>query len=162
MSTTREGPAELDDPRLPTRFWDKVQMEPNTGCWLWAAGTDTCGYGKFRRSSDGRKRMAHRVSYEALVGPIPSGLELDHLCRTPACVNPEHVEPVTHAENMRRGLSGELKKQCPRGHVYDEANTFLKTNGGRACRECSRAWDREYYEQRGRAMRAAKRARRAA
>jgi len=94
--------AYLDE--LPDRFWDKVQAEPNTGCWLWDANTTRGGYGHFKVS--GRMVYAHRLAYEKLVGPIPDGLSLDHLCRVPGCVNPDHLEPVTHAENVRRGDSG--------------------------------------------------------
>lgn len=84
--------------------------------------------------------MAHRAVYEALVGPIPPELELDHLCRNPACVNPAHLEPVTRKENVRRGYWG--KNHCKHGHVYDDENTRWYTfkNGKkvRFCRTCER------------------------
>ena len=89
---------------------------------------------------DGTAKKAHRVSWELLVGPIPEGLELDHLCRNHGCVNPDHLEPVTHAVNVRRGRGGTSwaqKKHCPQGHPYDDANTYLY-RGRRSCRECSR------------------------
>jgi hypothetical protein len=80
------------------RRWANVDT---TGeCWIWTGTTDRHGYGRVR--PDGRSTGAHRWSYEATVGPIPEGLELDHLCNNPPCVNPAHLEPVTHAENMRR------------------------------------------------------------
>jgi hypothetical protein len=113
-------------------------------CWLWTAGKQTHGYGTVWHK--GRKCLAHRVAYELLVGPVPGGLELDHLCRVPACVNPDHLEPVTHAENGRRGNAGHInrsKTHCPQGHAYDAANTYVRRSGGRHCRECRRRQNRE-------------------
>lgn len=87
-------------PRLPLhrRLWDKFTI--SDGCWEWTAQINPNGYGSFK--VDGRPRRAHRVVYEWLVGPIPAGLELDHLCFNKACVRPDHLEPVTHKENMQR------------------------------------------------------------
>jgi hypothetical protein len=84
------------------RFLDKVIVCPMSGCWLWQACLDKQGYGRFARCT-GWKDRAHRVSYELFVGFIPDGLVLDHRCRTRACVNPLHLEPVSDAENKRRG-----------------------------------------------------------
>ena len=89
------------------RFWRFVSPEPNSGCWLWT-GADTRGYGAL-----GKNGLAHRVSFEMHVGPILPGLTLDHLCRTPACVNPAHLEPVTLAENVRRSLEARGFPQDP-------------------------------------------------
>ena len=113
------------------RFWVKVDVYASPeGCWPWLAALDRKGYGAFY---DGyRMRRAYRFGYEALVGPIPSGLELDHLCRNRGCVNPSHLEPVTHSENVRRGGNA-LKVSCPTGHPYDRVDP--KT-GGRRCRRC--------------------------
>lgn len=112
------------DPRLPDRFWAKCTPEPNSGCWLWLAASNRDGYGVF---SD---RLAHRISYAALSKEIGPGLELDHLCRVRSCVNPEHVEPVTHYENTMRGesLAARQARQthCRRGHEFTEANTLLR------------------------------------
>lgn len=83
------------------RFWDKV--DKTSSCWLWQAKENVVGYGRIRIG--GRKVLAHRYSYELLKGEIPNGLELDHLCRVPACVNPDHLEPVTRRENITRGKS---------------------------------------------------------
>lgn len=113
----RTGTTDTPPRSLPfkERFWAKVDRDgpvpehrPDLGpCWLWAAGLNRDGYGRFGVS--GTKLGAHRVAYELLRGPIPDGLELDHLCRAPCCVNPDHLEPVTHRENCRRGFSPSAK-----------------------------------------------------
>ena len=119
------------------RFWSKV----DTGgeCWLWLASLYPGGYGNFW---DGTRHVrAHRWAYERLVGPIPEGLQLDHLCRVRVCVNPDHLEPVTNRENIMRGegLTAKQARQthCKRGHEFTEANTYLqKRDGGRVGRVC--------------------------
>ena len=123
------------------RFWRKVDKAPGHGpsghCWIWAGGYGGNGYGCV--NSGGRSVAAHRVAYEQLVDAIPAGLELDHLCRNPACVNPAHLEPVTHAENMRRQTRTPTPRaratSCRRGHSLSEA--YVKPNGARNCRRCS-------------------------
>lgn len=135
------------DPRLPERFWSKVSPEPNSGCWLWAA-SGSHGYGRFpflkSEWLEKRGELAHRHAYKALVGPIPDGLELDHLCRVRCCVNPAHLEPVSHAENVRRGNSGSntrSKTHCPQGHPYEGDNLRIGKNGkylARYCIACTR------------------------
>jgi hypothetical protein len=97
------------DERLPPRFWNKVAAVKGGGCWYWMAGLFRGGYGQFRF---GRNTRAHRVAYEALVGEIPAGLDLDHLCRVRHCVNPEHLEPVTRKENIRRGETGKYRRSA--------------------------------------------------
>ena len=123
------------------RFWEKVE-ETDT-CWLWTGTILQGGYGQCR-PGPGLKKYAHRVSYEWIVGPIPDGLELDHLCRVRRCVNPAHLEPVTHRENMRRGKgfgsANARKTHCIRGHEFTPENT-LPNHGphARKCRTCFNA-----------------------
>lgn len=122
---------------MTTSLMDRVQVTDD-GCWLWTGYVDRDGYG---RQNEGR--LAHRLMYEALVGPIPEGLTIDHLCRVRHCVNPAHLEPVTLRENVLRGygLGGNQARRthCPQGHPYDEENTY-KAPGSRRryCRACQR------------------------
>lgn len=128
-----------------TRFTSKVTVEPN-GCWRWTASTKgPTGYGQF--SLNGRPRLAHRVAYEMFIGPIPDGLQIDHLCRNRWCVNPAHLEPVTNQENGRRGRA--VRTHCPHGHPYDAINTAVY-RGWRTCRECNRQRARSNKSQRDR------------
>jgi len=112
-------------PSYAERLEALIVPEPNTGCWLWTGSLTRGGYAQIRVG--GRLVYVHRVSYEMKHGPIPDGLTLDHLCRVRSCANPDHVQPVTHAENMRRAR----RSVCRQGHEYD-----LSWNGG-ARRRCS-------------------------
>ena len=118
------------------RFWAKVRK--TVGCWEWTASKTSEGYGKiFLR---GRNVRAHRLSYVLLVGPIPEGMILDHLCRNPSCVNPAHLEPVSHRTNCLRGVSpaarNAAKSHCANGHEFTSENTSWVSHRGRPERRC--------------------------
>ena len=129
------------------RFLSKVE-KVESGCWQWKASAGPTGYGHFsmRHPNGGwEMRIAHRVSYELFVGPIPEGLELDHLCKNRGCVNPTHLEPVTRKENCRRGggPTGDRARQthCKRGHLLEGDNLRIRKQGWRNCRTCDDMWN---------------------
>lgn len=128
--------------RLPAtvRFWKFVSIEAS-GCWLWTGAINHNGYGLFHGTQ--RMGIAHRFAFEYFVGPIQSGLDLDHLCRNRACVNPAHLEPVPHRVNLLRGNSfsgvNARKTHCVHGHPFTPDNTRLKY-GHRLCRICARGY----------------------
>lgn len=157
--------------KLPHNVAKRIEPEPNSGCWLWTGavqGRRPHIYGKISvtlnkgingskpiKGADGKfqskpgtkerflqKHMgAYRWVYEFFHGSVPPGLQLDHLCRTPLCVNPAHLEPVTAKVNMRRWM--DLKTHCINGHSYTPENTYWEKKG-RSCRKCRRIASAEY------------------
>jgi len=133
--------------RMPQPVADRIarhaEIQPS-GCWLWTGSVTNQGYGSFR--VDGVSTTAHRAAYEALVGPVPAGLVLDHLCRNRRCCNPKHLDPVSQRENTLRspialGALNAAKTHCPKGHPYNAENTYVyryPSTTVRRCRECAR------------------------
>ena len=124
---------------LPDRLRSKIDASGPASCWVWTGAKTGNGYGNYYVSTN-KWACAHTVVFEALVGPVPPDQELDHLCRVRRCVNPDHLEPVTHSENIARGNVGAFnraKSACPKGHAFDDRNTRMYM-GRRYCRACSR------------------------
>lgn len=126
------------------RFWEKVNKTDVDGCWPWIAGKTNRGYGTFREALGGKMVVASRKSYELVKGPIAPGLQIDHLCRNPVCVNPAHLESVTPSINVLRGDLAMVtreryraKTHCPQSHLYEEKNIYrARGTGPRRCRIC--------------------------
>jgi len=143
MQSQSITPPTFGDPRLPERLWRKTELS-DSECWEWQGWRGTWGHGYISVGSakDGTNRLVlvHRLAYETLVGPIPEGLEIDHLCRNPCCLNPSHLQPVTHRENLDRSPFAWWHKRralthCPQGHPYDAQNTIWRYDH-RYCRAC--------------------------
>lgn len=139
--------------------YDHIEKDDVTGCWNWTGSRVPDGYGvmPIGKRPDGKKKysVVHRWTYEQLVGPIPEGLQLDHLCRNTSCVNPAHLEPVTCQVNLIRGVRRNQYKDrthCSRGHEYTPENTQINKRGTRICRTCKREDCRKVAEARSRAV----------
>lgn len=130
-------------------LWDRLLLHTevlDNGCWEWRGAVDN-GYG--RMQVNGRTGYAHRVAYECAVGPIPDGLEIDHLCRNPACCNPDHLDAVTPATNNRRSPNTNANKtHCPSGHAYLDHGVVH--DGRRYCRPCRIQRSKEWHQARRR------------
>jgi hypothetical protein len=122
-----------------TRVIPGYRVDPVTGCRVWQGKLTQAGYGYIR--IDGRMEYTHRLCYEVRVGPIPKGLVLDHVCENRACCNPEHLNAVTQAENLRR--MAERRVACKRGHPWLPGNTYVAPDGERQCRTCNRERERD-------------------
>ena len=146
--------------RLPyeERFWSRARK--TSRCWLWTGERGADGYGRFTRSPTSGTRLAHRIAYELLVGPIPEGMMLDHIvCQNRQCVKPAHLRLVTQSEsasqNSRRAKRWSSPLVCRNGHVRTPENTVINSRGRTVCRICDRATYRRYYERKTRALRQA-------
>lgn len=133
------------DPRLPDRFWAKVEVVAEAStypgpCWIWNKAISTAGYATYWYQDS--TMSGHVVSYTCLVEKVPAGLQLDHLCRIRSCVNPDHLEPVTGRVNTLRGetlpATNAAKTHCLRGHEFTSENTRMARDGRRICRACPR------------------------
>ena len=138
-------------------FWKQIKQSGD--CWLWAEGKNVDRYTQF--CLNGKRIHAHRFIYELLIGPIPPELELDHLCRNPACVNPFHLEAVTHRVNVLRGKSpparNAAKTHCRNGHPLKDS--YVRPNGERLCRVCHRTRSHIHYHASSEKSRASRRER---
>lgn len=128
---------------LEERVWKKVDRRGEDDCWIWLGYHNREGYAVLGVGN--RPGLVHRIAYELIVGKIPDGLTIDHLCRNRGCVNPRHMEPVPNAVNVLRGqgvtAKNARKSHCPRGHAYAGANLNIR-NGKRRCVACDRSWRR--------------------
>jgi hypothetical protein len=140
---------------IPVPAKDRIERRSAvlaSGCRVWTGGLTHDGYGKIC-GDDGRMQLVHRAYYTAVVGPIPDGLTLDHLCRCRACFEPGHLEPVSRRENTLRGegiaAQNARKTHCANGHPFSLENTYARTSGGRrGCRACSAEAARAYRKRR--------------
>jgi hypothetical protein len=164
MTTLQRFPADLSE------MFDRCIPIPFSGCWAWNGTVAYDGYGRLPSGRRGVTFPAHRVAYEYAKGPIPDGMQIDHLCRVKCCINPDHLEAVTPSINVLRGLvpttaskhmkslqdrlKAELRSDpaphCKRGHPFDDENTYVDKNGFWHCRECKRTAFRKWQQAGGR------------
>jgi len=138
-------------PLNPDRLLAKVRIDPDSECWVWTGALMPNGYGAFTVKIDGKWKRCypHRISYEIHIGEIPKGLDIDHLCRNRACINPAHLEPVSRRENLARGetlIAKQLKQtHCKNGHLLDKSNlsAYKLKKGKRECLTCHRERERK-------------------
>ncbi|KKN63763.1 hypothetical protein LCGC14_0498670 [marine sediment metagenome] len=127
------------------RFLAKIDIVDD--CWVWTGSKRGRGYGGFWFNR--HQVYVHRFAYQVYIGPIPEGLQIDHLCRNLVCINPQHLEVVTQKENIFRGENftaiNAAKTHCPQGHPYDLFNTYFSLEGERKCRICRRDFERLRY-----------------
>lgn len=133
-------PSLIWDRGVPVDVWKRITVA-ETGCWLWTGSLNRAGYGRTTHGGEGRRyNSTHGLMYRLLIGQVPDGLELDHLCRVRHCCNPAHLEPVTHRENMLRGktfgAANAAKTHCRKGHPYAGKNLGI-SRGQRWCRQCN-------------------------
>ncbi|MCK4306058.1 MAG: HNH endonuclease [Candidatus Eisenbacteria sp.] len=144
---------------LAARFWEKVEKSP--GCWMWTGNkvSDKPNRGYERIWADGKMKLAHRVSWEMVSGPIPEGMQILHRCDNPSCVRPDHLFMGTRSDNMRdaiakrrwinvgkpRGKQQRAKTYCPEGHPYSGDNLYIYPDGQRACQTCRKRWMKEFH-----------------
>lgn len=139
-----------NDTTLAARFWAKVDKRGPTECWEWVRYLNVYGYGQFSVNARVTK-LAHRMAYELMLGPIPDGLVIDHLCNNPRCVNPAHMEAVTQDVNAQRRhartgcspsktrpLRHRIATHCKNGHELNEASILIRADGYVSCRICQR------------------------
>lgn len=142
----------IDKEKIEEFIFERAIPEPNTGCWIWTLGVNKNGYGKLKKN--GKSLFAHRYVYEAMIGRIPNGMQIDHVCAMVCCVNPAHLEPVTCRENIRRAQKrnpesrvrlGKISQKrrdarthCPHGHPYSGDNVRIASNKQRVCKTCMR------------------------
>lgn len=142
-------------PRLSPfdKVMSRVEKESAGGCWLYTGSLAADGYARVKDAGSDLALLVHRVTYEELTGPIPDGLVLDHLCRVRNCVNPEHLEPVTGAENIRRGVRARLgeRTHCAEGHEFTPENTAFQRRTTKSgvtmtplCRTCKNTYGRAF------------------
>lgn len=132
-------------PTLEDRLYKNMPIEDSNKCWNWSGYKITSGYGGFFVGVKDKRKfyLAHRLSYEHFVGPIPEKFVIDHLCRNPSCINPTHLEAVTHAVNVQRGKMSRYWPTCNNGHAWDEETKFYRVDGSVTCRICKRINERK-------------------